>query len=82
MAGWGGESRAEGVELMVQMLAGNYASRDQPAAVAHRVQQRLEGSALDRAAAALTGQGDERGAVAVVVLEAARAQLGARRLGL
>ena len=64
------EAGAERVQLVVQVLARDDAPGDQPAAMADRVKQRVEGSALHRAATALAGQGDKRGAAAVVVLEA------------
>lgn len=67
---------------MVQVLACNLALSDQAAVVAHRVQQRLTSPALGRPAPSLAGEGDKGGAVAVVVLEAPRAQLGAGGLGL
>ncbi len=82
MARWGREPWAERVQLVVQMLASDLALGDQAAAVADGIQQGIEGSALGRAATTLAGERDKGGAVAVVVLKATRAQLGARGLGL
>jgi hypothetical protein len=79
---WRREPRAKRVELMVQVLAGHLALADQPAAVADGVKERIEGPALRRPSAALAGERDQGGAVAVVVLETARAKLGAGCLGL
>lgn len=76
------EPRAKRIELMVQVLAGHLALADQPAAVADSVKKRIEDPALRQPSAALAGERDQSGAIAVVVLEAARVELGAGRLGL
>ncbi len=52
---------------MVQVLACDLALSDQAAAVAHRVQQRLESPALGRPAPSLAGEGDQGGAVSMII---------------
>ena len=61
----------------MQVLAGNLALSDESAPVADRVKEGIERPTLGAATAALAGEGDESGAISVIVLEAARAQLGA-----
>ena len=69
VAGRSGEAGAERVQLVVQMLARDDARGDQAGGDGGRVKERVEGSACT-GGHGLAGQGDKRGAVAVVVLEA------------
>jgi large subunit ribosomal protein L28 len=66
----------------VQALAQNLELIDQLAAMAHGAEQPLERRRVRWPTQPLAQQPDERGAVAIVRLEAARAELGARRLRL
>jgi hypothetical protein len=76
-------ARAERVQLVVHALLEHLALGDEAPPVAHRRGQRIERRILGRASLALAQQVDERRAVAVVGLEAARAELrpGGLRLG-
>jgi hypothetical protein len=70
------------VQLVVQSLLGDLVLGDQPAPVPDRGGQGILDLIGDPTALALAGQVGQRGAVAVVGLEAPRAQLRARRSGL
>jgi hypothetical protein len=72
------EVGAERVQLVVQVLAGDLALGNQTAAVADGIEQRIEGPALSRPPSSLASEGDQGGAIAVVVLEATGSPAGVR----
>ena len=82
MAGRRREPGAKRVQLVVQVLAGDLALGDQATTVADGVKQRIEDPTLSRPPSSLASERDKGGAVAVIVLEATRAKLGAGGLGL
>lgn len=77
-----GETGAQRIQLIVQPLAQRPALLDELAAMSDRSEQRVERLVIGAAPFALAQQEDERRAVAVVRLEASRAELGAGGLGL
>ena len=77
-----GQTGAERIQLIVQPLAQRPALVDELAAMSDRCEQSVERLVIRAAPLALAQQKDERGAVAIVRLEASRAELGARGLGL
>src|SRR6266540_5405497 len=77
MSGWRRQARRECVELVVQALLEHLAHPDQRSAVANGRQQRVDRLVVRTAAKALAREADERRAVALVGLEASRAELGA-----
>jgi hypothetical protein len=82
VAGRGRQARAQRLELVVEALLEDLAVGDQPASVTDRPYQGIDGVGGGWPPSALTGQPDQRRAVAVVGLVAPPAKLDSGRLGL
>jgi hypothetical protein len=82
VAGRGRQARAQRLELVVEALLEDLTVGDQPASVTDRPYQGIDGVGGGWPPSALTGQPDQRRAVAVVGLVAPPAKLDSGRLGL